>query len=296
MTGVPTSKVTTNTVGWDNSTSALTGTCVFLTHGIGTNNIYDASKYRQVVNIGRSLISGTGTNSGVRQGVVTSEIIPNKYGGGPYNNSIGFALTNRVEVAIPPRSQFNIYGSPSASPSDYLVIPSSLSITLGTGDFTIELWVYVTALPTSGFDGIISQGYGTTLNTGWSLEVNPSGYIVFKDGNRAVFTTSVAYLSVSPPLWHHICVQRSNNSISAWADGRVIASNISITTDFNDQGVGSTDLIVGGVRRTGAFGVPSIASTLNGYIEDLRITKGIARYTPGSALTLPNKNYPAIQA
>ena len=56
---------------------------------------------------------------------------------------------------------------------NYLSIGDSDDFNLGSGDFTIEAWIYASALSTNNFEGIIGQwpASGASANNSWVLEI-----------------------------------------------------------------------------------------------------------------------------
>ena len=98
----------------------------------------------------------------------------------------------------------------------------------------------------------------------WYLGVDSSEYVFFYDGSS--YTASV---TLSQNTWTHIAVTRdSSNVLRVFLDGTVRHTTNSYTTNLT-----ATDQTVTGVRA----GYPG--DYLSGYIEDLRVTKGKARYT-----------------
>ena len=154
------------------------------------------------------------------------------------------------------------YGSGSMyfdGTGDWLLIPNSADHYFGTGQFTIELWVYRNA---SAAYGLVAKGTGTT---GWLVSLNSSNQVVFTYASSTITSSGV----VAASTWTHIAVVRETvgtNQTKIYING-VNDGQGTVTTDFNQ-----TNSMYVGADRTGG-------SAFNGYIDDLRITKGIARYT-----------------
>lgn len=131
---------------------------------------------------------------------------------------------------------------------------------LGTGEFTVECWLYKDATGT----GMILDARPSDTGAPWLLGVSTSEYVFFYDGSS--YTASVA---LSQNTWTHIAVTRdSSNVLRIFLDGTVRHTTNSYTTNLT-----ATDQTVTGVNA----GYPS--DYISGYIEDLRVTKGKARYT-----------------
>ena len=154
---------------------------------------------------------------------------------------------------------------------DWLTSPDTPNLQLGTGNFTIEGWVYLNAVGSAR--GFVSKG---TSTTGWSVSANSSNQVVFSYASSTI--TSTGTLSVS--TWYFITVVRSGtgtNLTKIYIDGTNDGTG-TVVTDFTQ-----TNIMYVGADRVGG-------SALNGYIDDLRITKGIARYTAN--FTAPTQAFP----
>jgi hypothetical protein len=163
---------------------------------------------------------------------------------------------------------------------DYLVSPSGTAYHL-PGDFTIECWVY--QISTAGTQGIIVKRRLDTSETGtWGIVAGAGIFSFVKLQVTVVgtnFGTSVAN------TWQHIAVCRQGSTIRMFLNGTQGAS-VTDSTDYTN----TRNLIIGAWDRSGAGDVPT-QGWFNGYIDDLRITKGVARYTanftpPTAALPL----------
>jgi len=157
----------------------------------------------------------------------------------------------------------------------WLTAADRTSLQLGTGSFTIEGWVYVNALGVAY--GIVSKG---AASTGWSVNIT--------SGNKLQFSYTASVLtgatSLTASTWYYFAVVRSGSgtgNVVLYLNGTADATSAGAVTDNFTQ----TSILYVGADRVGG-------SPLNGYIDDLRITKGVARYTanftpPGDAF--PNK-------
>ena len=143
---------------------------------------------------------------------------------------------------------------------DWLLIPDSPDQRLGTGNLTIECWLYLSATGTAR--GIVGKG---TSTTGWLLSTNTSNAVVFTYGTSTITSTG----TLSGTTWYHIAVVREGtgtNQTKIYIGGTNDGTG-TVSTDFTQ-----TNAAYVGANRTGG-------DPMNGYIDDLRITKGVARYT-----------------
>lgn len=145
---------------------------------------------------------------------------------------------------------------------DYIATPDSTNFRFGTGDFCIECWVYPTTLKTINaiVDHQVSSGIGWNITIGGSyLKFNYSG---------GVKTGSIA---ISANVWTHIAVSRTSGQVSLFVNGVLDGAASTVSLDFTDA---STYLAIGAFvnNRNSSF-------DFQGYIDNVRITKGAARYT-----------------
>jgi len=144
--------------------------------------------------------------------------------------------------------------------------PNQPNLLFGTGQFTIEMWVYPTAF-TNTAAGII--GYGLSGGyVDWNLELNTSGTLLYIDNDTGRVSASS---NLSLNTWTHIAVVRTATAVTVYFNGTSVATYSTINNISGSST--SARLYVG----TGAQ-VPASRQFI-GFIDDLRITKGYARYT-----------------
>jgi hypothetical protein len=160
---------------------------------------------------------------------------------------------------------------------DWLQIDESSIFAFGTGDFTIEMWVYnTTNAPT----------YAVLWDTRDS-EPDDSSHITLNLGKPSWWYNGAARIqpATAPTIntWYHLAVARSGTSTKMFIDGTQVGSTYSDSNDYkaNDY-----------ARIGSASDNPSGLNYFNGYIDDLRITNGLARYT--SAFTPPTAALPTF--
>jgi len=143
---------------------------------------------------------------------------------------------------------------------DWLLLPVSTTLPLGSGDFTVEMWMYPNLTYGSTYAGLLdsrTSGDGTGLvYFGYTGTANQIGW---KDN-----TTNVVTGTVTQSTWNHVAVVRSSGTMKLYINGT------SVSTGSN-----STNYTVPFKYVATAFD----PFAFNGYIDDLRITKGYARYT-----------------
>lgn len=213
----------------------------------------------------------------------------------PYYNNVslllhGSALIDSSRFASTVTSSGATIGTPPDYPSgnsafgnafsfdgnnDYVSVARSSVFDFGAGDFTIELWARYTS--TSGAQALVSNLTGA------------SGWEFFSDGTNLYFYANGAIRritsmsSISVDTWNHLAVTRSSGDLSIFINGSTTGSS-TYTADVN--GAPAVSLTVG-VENTS-----NLANDFNGWIDEVRITKGIARYT--SNFTSPTAPFPEV--
>ena len=156
---------------------------------------------------------------------------------------------------------------------DWLTAQNNTNQQLAAGDFTIEGWVYVNAIGVPY--NIVSKGAAAT---GWSVGITVANKLQF--AYTATGLTGATSLAAS--TWYYFTVVRSGSAtgnVKLYLNGTLDATSAGAVTDNFNQ---TTFMYVGASRLS--------ATPLNGYIDDLRITKGVARYT--ADFTAPTQSLP----
>jgi len=159
---------------------------------------------------------------------------------------------------------------------DWLKIPESPNLNLGTTNLTIECWLYITAA-IQDYRMILSDGSGDNYlslrggGTGGRVELYVNANTFLFDLNN----------SISQNTWHHFAVVRSGTTFTVYVDGSSLGTN----TSSDVWNIGNSGTFIGRWGGATAFEWP-------GFIDDLRITKGIARYT--TTFTPPTAAFPNL--
>jgi hypothetical protein len=162
--------------------------------------------------------------------------------------------------------------------SESLAVPAGSDFAYGTGDFTIEAWIYRTS--TSGDTTVFSQ---TESGTNYVLfGVNSSSKVVFigTDSGGGDAIEGPAGNLVAANTWHHVAVVRASGDVTVYCDG-VGGTATENTMDFDDTTW---------VPTVGSY-THSSDDSFVGYIDELRVTKGVARYT-GESFPVPTAPFP----
>ena len=165
------------------------------------------------------------------------------------------------------------FGGDLETNGNYLAVGDSDDFNFGSGDFTIECWVYADALSTNNFEGIIGQWpqNGANALNSWVLEVVGRDLEFYYCYDGANIGSVVQGATMSPKQWNHVMVTRSGNTMYMFHNGGLTGSGTSVTATFNDV---SADVTIGGNINSTAM--------WNGNISNLRIIKGRALHTTAS--------------
>jgi hypothetical protein len=99
-----------------------------------------------------------------------------------------------------------------------------------------------------------------STNDGWQFSAATGGSLLVN-----YYTP---YTTITTNTWYHVAVVRNGTSFKTYING----AEVHTQTTSNSLGDYTTPLVIG--ARTFDYNVK-----LNGYIDELRITKGVARYT-----------------
>ena len=166
--------------------------------------------------------------------------------------------------------------NPAANTNERIIIQGEslpASTDIDYGDFTIEAWIYVKY--TNLYNTIYHTGSSTVANstfTQWA--VHPNGELnYYRSSTKVVASSNTA---ISANTWHHVALVGNQGTITQWIDG-VAAGSMSSADYTKYPAMGGYDSHIGD-RPAGAG---SGQATFAGYMQDIRISKGLARYTTG---------------
>tara|TARA_Y100000114_G_scaffold25364_1_gene21066 strand:+ start:3106 stop:6105 length:3000 start_codon:yes stop_codon:yes gene_type:complete len=162
------------------------------------------------------------------------------------------------------------FGSNSLSlngSSQYLTVADNDAFNFGSDDFTVEVWVYPTTLQQCG---IYSQ-WGSGSNRSFKITMTSSGAVEVngsRDGSTGTHLDITASENLTVNNWHHIAAVCADSTVTLYINGKNSGSDGIGGSLYN-----STNNIAIGANIAG------VASNLfAGFIDDLRITKGLALY------------------
>jgi len=233
-------------IGYTSNLRIVNGTAVYSTSGF-------TPPTAPVTAITNTSLLTNFTNAGIYDAAVQNNEV-----------TVGSAQASTTQSKWSPTSmKFN--GS-----TDYLTIASNPALNFGSGSFTVEAWVYLSAMSGDYFvtSATGSGGAFFGFNTGTAI-----GY-----GRNAVAWDYTVASGVSTGSWYHLAWSRNGTSMRIFVNGNQVGIT-QTTSQAYDLTTTST-----------AVGSQGAIYYLNGYIQDLRITKGIGRYTAN--FTPPTAAFP----
>jgi hypothetical protein len=156
---------------------------------------------------------------------------------------------------------------------DCLTIPYSEDFNYGTSNFTIETYIYPTAFTNN--PNIYSQRVFT--GNGITFRITTLGRLQFFYGQGVGLVAGATNITLN--TWNHVALTKNNNVVYLWLNGvqdATIANAVSLSNPDSSINIG---------RYPGL-----VNEFFFGYIDDLRITKGVARYTAN--FTPPTAPFP----
>ena len=184
------------------------------------------------------------------------------------NSLNNFAITKNGDTTVsgfapftPPTSVTvnNLYSTYFDGTGDWLTVPSNAALNFGTGDFTIEAWVYPNSLAADWF---ITSGTGTGgLFFGYRQPTGGYGW------GRTGVAWDYSVASGTSSVWQHVALTRSGTSMRLFVNGTQVGTTQTLATSY-DLSLTSTTI-----------GSQANSYYLNGNISNLRVLKGTALYT-----------------
>jgi hypothetical protein len=189
------------------------------------------------------------------------------------------------------QSKWGGYSAYFDGSDDTLAVAASADWSFTTAPFTVEAWVYIAANSGLSNGGVrYAMVFSCVANNGFALGITGSStttgtglYWEDKYGGASISGSWVA--SLSQGAWHHVCACRSGATVYLGLDGTVSATSVTGGAERNMGG--SVTAYIGGQPISG------YKHSLSGYIDDVRITKGLARYT--ADYTVPDAPFAAYK-
>jgi hypothetical protein len=182
--------------------------------------------------------------------------------------------TNGFYLPFSNQSTATYAGSFNGS-NQFLSVAQNAAFSFGTGDFTVEAWVYANSW--NSVNPIIALGDGAVgggspVYSGWVMRYDSSNGIIWYRNDTGGETSLVSNATLQANQWNHIAISRSSGVLKMFANGVQVYSAAN-TVSYNN--VNSDTLKIGGNWRIGG----GVVTWTNGLISNTRIVKGTGLYT-----------------
>lgn len=193
-----------------------------------------------------------------------------------------FATTGGVTPASIDNTNYKFGTGAIKLEAGQLYFPDSDNWDFGTGPFTIEFWVRPN-LSTGQRAFMAQYSFYASNNPTWMIRTG-SGKLYFSYFDGTTHNSVQNSKTFTNNVWYALCVERdASNNLRIYVNGL----QLSKTTGFNYNLAGNNNpLIIGSLR-------PDLESfdTFCNY-DEIRITKGVARYASDSGYTLQTAPFP----
>lgn len=171
----------------------------------------------------------------------------------------GSAKTITANNAVTKTDVYKFYGSSGYLSSSAARVSTSADFQLSS-DFTLEFWTYKTSyerfmcpfMISPDSNSILSINMGNNIN-GWNFQCSQNGASLSNTFNAST--------------WTHLAMTRSGSTVFCFINGTLQST----FTESNSVGSSSDQILIGDYRGDQQY-------SYGGYIQDLRIYKGIAKY------------------
>lgn len=173
--------------------------------------------------------------------------------------------------------------------SSHVRTPSDADFSMGSGDFTIELWARYTTNG-DGYKGlVVCDGIGATR--GWLLylqqvseTLGAPAFTAWVGGTPYAINLGTA---LTVDTWTNIVVVRDGGTLRMYING-VQQGSTAISGTVNDA---AQPCVIGTLWGSGAL----VGGTFfSGYIDEVRVTKGVCRYPSGTTFTPQALEWPNL--
>lgn len=166
-----------------------------------------------------------------------------------------------------------------------LYAPDSNDFEFGANHFTLECWVYNITLTGVGTGAVYMGKYKAPSNHHWLFDYNNGNlrFICWQNLSGTPGTTLQTAWTRPVGSWHHLAADYDGAKMRMYVDG-VNVANVAHT------GGSAT----GGTQRVhfGNYDSVTSASGINGYMDEIRITNGVARYATDGSFSVPTEKFP----
>lgn len=242
-----------------------------------TNNIpafFDGAIWRYMFNLEPvTIIAGGGGGGG--GGIAGTSLLLH---GEDLTDSSTLTNTLTAYGDVAASSSQSVFGGSSiyfnGNPSNHLDVAYNSALEFGSGDWTVEFWIYRNSL--AGGSPINVWGPSASDQSWYFRDSDGVPFVFFDDTGVHSFSMNI---SQETGAWHHVAIVRNGSTITAYSDGTATGSGTvtgNMGNNTNHYGIN-----LGWNANAG----PNSYFALNGYLDEVRIVIGTAVYT--EAFTVP---------
>jgi hypothetical protein len=201
--------------------------------------------------------------------------------GATITDSSSSALTVTANGSVTQSTTQSKFGGKSIyfnqASNTYLSVADTAVLDFGTGAFTVEMWFYPTAFTVGGnATSLMAKNGNDNWANAWGFDMDGTN-LNFYIGPSPTDAGGAHGMSANT-AWYHIAATRdASNVCRLFVNGVQKGGGATVSTNLDN----SNALIIGSRQIGGGYG----ARLLGGYLDDIRITKGTARYT--SSFSVP---------
>ena len=173
------------------------------------------------------------------------------------------------------------FGTSSLSTTDTsssIYFPDSNDWYFASSPFTIEMWIYPTNITGPGY--LVAQ-FQTSLSWAFFVQSGHLDWATSTDGS-AINNDINAAGTIVLNTWHHVCIDFDVSKYRAYVNGVMGGSFTTVRALFNS----TAPLVISSYSTALNF------NSFEGWIDELRITKGVARYASDAGFTVPTAAFP----
>lgn len=220
--------------------------------------------------------------------ITNTSLLLNTVNAGIFDNAMMNDLVTvgnaQVSTAVKKYGTGSMYFTSTAN--DFLTVPSNPDTNLGSGNFTFECWFYKVSNPSSETNLIWWNGNpnNSSSHSALRVQLNNNGTLslLCSESGSGWQISNTSTTTYSNSVWNHVAAVRNGQTVTLYLNGVSVASG-SLSSSTASLYAGTLNYINNMLFFTGVW-------KMIGYIDDLRITKGIARYTAN--FTPPTAAFP----
>ena len=178
------------------------------------------------------------------------------------------ALIGLHFYTLPAFAAYTTGSAQFGSSGQYLSVAASSDFAVGTGDFTVEWWQYMTEAPGDSSVSRWPRVWWVDSNFGVSIEGTPDPTFYFWLGGARNVATLTNFSSDYKNKWVHFATTRTSSTLRVFANGTLIGSQVNTTNVTNS----STDLGIG------SYPPDTACCQFPGRITNFHFVKGTSLY------------------